>query len=175
MTLPMRAMVFAAVAVVAAAAFVALSQGSLFRKAAVTFDPPYPQLNAAGDPILAIYEGRIPCPVADCARLKVGLVLYHDRKESSPSTYWLGIVGSQGNDRLVSTGTWAIRRGVQDYPDALVYELDANAALDLRYFWRVNDDILLPLDQGMTPKVGNAAWGYMLSRYAEPYGPRTYR
>jgi hypothetical protein len=24
----------------------------------VTFEPPYPQLNAAGDPILAVFEGR---------------------------------------------------------------------------------------------------------------------
>jgi len=26
----------------------------------------------------------------------------------------------------------------------------------------------------MRPLPGNAAWGYMLSRYDAPYGPRTY-
>src|SRR5262245_58622085 len=147
MTFSKRAMVLVTVAVVAAAALVALSQRGHLRRAEVTFDPAYPERNAAGDRILAVYEGRIPRPVADCARLKVGLVLYRDRKEGSPGTYWLGIVGTQGNDRLVATGTWTIRRGVQDYPDAVVYELDADAALDLRRFWRVNDDILLLLDQ----------------------------
>ena len=34
--------------------------------------------------------------------------------------------------------------------------------------------ILLVLDEHMNPRVGNAAWGYMLSRYDAPYGPRTY-
>jgi hypothetical protein len=175
MKLSKRAMFLVAVAVIASAGFFALFQRSYFQRAAVTFDPPYPQLNAAGDPILAVFEGRTPCPVANCERLKVGLVLYHDQKESSPTTYWLGLIGTSGNDRLVTSGTWTIRRGVENYPDAVVYELDANAALDLRYYWRVNEDIVLLLDRSMHPRVGNAAWGYMLSRYAEPYGPRTYR
>jgi hypothetical protein len=170
-----RAIFLVTAAVIASAGFFALFQRGYFHRAAVTFDPPYPQVNAGGDPILAVFEGRTPCPVVNCEKLKVGLVLYHDRKESSATTYWLGIIGTHGNDRVVTSGTWAIRRGVENYPDAVVYELDANAALDLRYYWRVNDDILLLLDRSMHPKVGNSAWGYMLSRYAEPYGPRTYR
>jgi hypothetical protein len=149
--------------VIACAGLFALFQRSYFQRAAVTFDPPYPQRNADGDPIRAIYEGRTPCPVADCPRLKIGLVRYHDAKESAPTTYWLGVVGTQGNDRVVASRTWTTRRGVRGYPDAVVYELDANAALELRHYWRVNEDILLVLDQSMNPKVGNR-----LGLHAEP-------
>jgi len=56
----------------------------------------------------------------------------------------------------------------------VVYELDAGAPKDLQRHWRVSEDVLLPLDQSMRPLAGNAAWGYMLSRYDAPYGPRTY-
>jgi hypothetical protein len=45
---------------------------------------------------------------------------------------------------------------------------------DLRYVWRVSDDVALPLDERMAPRPGNSGWGYMLGRYDAPYGPRTY-
>ena len=106
------------------------------------------------------FEGRIPCSTTDCDRLKVQLVLYERANEKTPTTYWLGIVGTSGNDRLVTQGTWEIRRGVEGYPEALVYALDQHADEDVRYFWRVNDNILLLLDRRMSPKAGNGAWGY---------------
>ncbi len=152
-----------------------LYQNGYFRKAPVSFDPPYPEVNTSGDPILAVFEGRIPCLVANCEKLKVQLVLYQNQKTKAPITYWLGLVGAQGNDRVVTQGTWTIRNGVKGYPEAVVYELDSNTSLDFRYYWSVNENILLILDQDMNPKVGNAAWGYMLSRFTEPYGPRIYR
>jgi hypothetical protein len=164
----------------AIAAIVALGAILLFlnahrsRQVSITFDPPYPETNANGDPILTVLVGRIPCAVAACERLKVQLVLYESRKDRTPTTYWLGIVGTRGNERVVTQGTWDVRQGVEGYPDALVYVLDDHTNKDLRYLWRVNDHILLPLDQHMSPKVGNAAWGYMLSRDDTPYGPRTF-
>jgi disulfide bond formation protein DsbB len=42
------------------------------RPTTVTFEPPYPQVNAAGDPILAVFEGRIPCSSPHCERRKWG-------------------------------------------------------------------------------------------------------
>lgn len=153
-----------------------LSQSGYFLKAQTSFPPPYPETNARGDPILAVFEGRVPCPSPDCEKMKVGLVLYYAPDTKAPTTYWLGIVSvGRGNDRIVTQGTWTARRGARDYPDAEVYELDANASPDLRRYWRVNDDVMLPLDQSMSPKAGNSAWGYMLSRYAGPYGPRVYQ
>jgi hypothetical protein len=138
-----------------------------------SFDPAYPQTNINGAPILAVLEGRIPCATAACSMRKVTLVLY-EKKESAPATYWLAVLGTHGNERAIFQGQWDTRRGVTGYPDALVYALDTNADGDLRYFWRVDDNIALPLDERMSPKAGNAGWGYMLSRYDAPYGPRTY-
>ena len=144
------------------------------RPTTVTFEPPYPQFNASGDPILAVFEGRIPCSSPHCERRKVGLVLYEDSATRTPSTYWLGLVGLTGNDRIVIQGSWTIRKGVKDFPEAVVYELDAGAPDDLQRHWRVSEEVLLPLDQSLRPLPGNAAWGYMLSRDDAPYGPRTY-
>ena len=153
---------------------VALNQKDYFLKAPTSFPPPYPEANASGDPILAVFEGRIPCAAAECEQMKLGLVLYHNAETKAPTTYWLGLIAvGKGNNRVVTQGSWTIRHGVADYPEAEVYELDANTDLDHRYYWRVNEDILLPLDEKMSPRVGNAAWGFMLSRYAGPYGPRT--
>lgn len=141
-----------------------------------SFDPPYPKRNENGDSIFAVYEGRTPCGAEDCEKLKVELVLYRNPATQAPTTYWLGLIGvGQGNNRIVTQGNWSTTRGAQDYPEAVVYALDANTDSERRYYWRVNQDILLALDQNMRPKVGNAAWGYMLSRDATPYGPRTYR
>ncbi|MGB8765434.1 MAG: hypothetical protein WCD07_11685 [Burkholderiales bacterium] len=107
--------------------------------------------------------------------MKVWLVLYQNRNTKAPTTYWLGVVGvGKGNDRTVTQGTWILHRGVKDYPEAVVYELDSNTPQDLRYYWRLNENILLVLDQNMSPKAGNGAWGYMLSRDTAPYGPKTY-
>jgi hypothetical protein len=144
-------------------------------KVQTTFDPPYPERNAHGDPLLAVYEGRIACAFVDCEVMKVRLVLYHHAQTKAPTTYWLGFIGvGQGNAGTVTQGTWTSGRGIHDYPDAVVYRLDANTNLHLRTYWRINEDILLTLDPTMRPKAGNSAWGSMLSRYTGPYGPRTY-
>ena len=145
------------------------------RPETLSFAPPFPEMNANGDPILADYVGRIPCAVAGCDRLKVELVLYRDRATGAPTTYWLGLIGAAGDDRVVTQGAWTVRRGVTGYPDATAYQLDEAAPADMRHYWRVNEDILLVLDESFTPRVGNGAWGYMLGRLTEPYGPRTYR
>lgn len=140
-----------------------------------TFDRPYPARNAAGDPIVAVFLGRIPCASHACEMRKVELVLYGREQGLVPTTYWLGQVGvGSGNDRVVEEGAWSGRRGVPDHPGALVYALDAPADRSLQYLWRVSDAVVLVLDQSMTPRPGNAAWGYMLSRDCAPYGPRTY-
>ena len=170
-----RSIIFLTIAAVVFVGIVfSLNQKDYFLKTPTSFLPPYPEANASGDPILAVFEGRIPCAAAECEQMKLGLVLYHNADTKAPTTYWLGLIAvGKGNNRVVTQGTWAIRHGVADYPEAEVYELDANTDLDHRHYWRVNEDILLPLDEKMSPRVGNAAWGFMLSRYAGPYGPRT--
>jgi hypothetical protein len=140
-----------------------------------TFDPAYPERNDAGDPIVAVFQGRIPCAVETCEMRKIELVLYGREGGQAPTTYWLGQLRvGMGNDRLVQEGVWAIRRGVQDYPGGLVFALDSEADPTLRYLWRVNDEVALVLDSNLKPRAGNAAWGFMLTRDCEPYGPRSY-
>jgi hypothetical protein len=135
----------------------------------VTYAPPYPTVNKKGDPILAVFEGRTPCAQCDeTEKMKVLLTLYQNPETKEPTTYWLGTVvvgeGEGTGYRRETQGSWKIRYDVDDYPGAIVYELDSKAPEELRLYWQVNKDILLPLDQTMTPKVGNASWGYMLSR-----------
>ena len=166
-------MLVAALAIVAGTGFWLLQKTS--PSAPVTFDPPYPEFNANGDPIFAVFEGRIPCDGEDCRMLKIGLVFYGNGEAEAPATYWLGRIGLWGNERSVTTGRWTMQRGVKNYPDAIVYKLDSNAPANFQLFWRVNDNVLLPLDRDLNPKAGNSAWGSMLSRYNAPYGPRTYR
>ena len=141
-----------------------------------TFDPPYPELNAAGEAILAVHEGRVPCSVPACEKLQVQLVLYGGTPSSPPTSYWLGLIGAEGNDRVVSSGKVRIGSGVAGYPEAVVYTLDLpfGTGLEFQSLWRVSDDILLPLDAQLRPKPGNGAWGTMLSRYTGTYGPRLY-
>jgi hypothetical protein len=99
-----------------------------------TFDPAYPERNSADDPIVAVFQGRIPCAVAGCEMRKVEVVLYGRDNGRIPTTYWLGQVGvGLGNDRLVQQGAWTTRRGLQDYPDGLVYQLDSSADPSLQY------------------------------------------
>ncbi len=127
------------------------------RTVTATFAPPYPELNANGDPIRAVMEGRVACAVPGCERIKVYLVLYETAAEKKPSTYWLGVVGTKGNERVVTQGTWQVQHGGVGYPDALVYALDTDIGLGLRYFWRVNDNILLQLDERMNPRAESGA------------------
>jgi hypothetical protein len=145
------------------------------KPAQTTYDPAHPERNSAGDPIVAVFEGRIPCAASGCAMRKVELVLYGRDAGRIPKSYWLGqVTVGKGSDRLVQQGAWTTRRGLQEYPDGLVYQLDSSADPSLQHLWRVNADIVLVLDQNLRPKAGNAAWGFMLSRDCTPYGPRTY-
>jgi hypothetical protein len=43
------------------------------------FDRPYRERIAAGELILAVFVGRVPCATRDCEMRKVELVLYGER------------------------------------------------------------------------------------------------
>src|SRR3984893_4168092 len=93
-----------------------------------TFYPAYPELNSVGDPIVAVFEGRIPCAIQRCEMRKVELALYGRDVGRIPTTYWLGQLSvGMGNNRLVQQGAWTIHRGLQGYPDGSVYEVELSA------------------------------------------------
>lgn len=153
------------VVVILAGGVSCMSQNAYFRQAPTDFEPPYPALNANNDPILGVFEGRVPCYEPNCEKIKTALVLYGNVEAMAPTTYWLGrVLVDGGNERDVFEGVVTTRRGINGYPDAIVYALDDNAPVDTRLYWRVDENILLPLDDNLNPKAGNAGWGYMLSR-----------
>ena len=160
----------------AVAALVAVVAGGVF---AVTValrgepvevsSPLYPPRGKDGQPMLASFQGRVPCDVPDCDKTKVVLVLYGS-PDAGAGSYWLGLVDVDGtDDRIEVVGRWALEQGIRGYPDGLVYQLDSRAPARFQRHWRVNEDILLPLE-GDTPQVGNASWGWMLSRDPAPMG-----
>jgi hypothetical protein len=155
--------ILAIVSVLALAGGLWMFQSGYLRQAPPAFAPPYPSLDANGAPVMGVFEGRTPC--ADCEKIKMALALYENRETKEPSTYWLArVYGGKSDDRVVTEGTWSKRRGTREYPDAVVYELDSSTPEDLRRYWRISEEIMLPLDRDMNLKAGNASWGYMLSR-----------
>src|SRR5262245_66618611 len=121
---------FAAVALLAVGVAVGTQVPHTPRLRTATFDPPYPEHNAAGDAILAVHEGRVPCSAPVCERLKVQLVLYGHTPSSPPTSYWLGLVGAQGNDRVVSSGRARTGTGAAGYPEAVVHPLELSPGAD---------------------------------------------
>lgn len=127
-------------------------------------------MNDAGDPVGAVYEGRVPCSDMDppsCEKVKVALVLYQEIDSGALTTYKLArvYVGDTPEGRQERTeGAVTVAPGTSLDPGATVYELDSSAPLDFRLFWAIGDDLLFILDQHRQPKVGTASWSYVLNR-----------
>ena len=141
-----------------------------------SFGPWYPLANQDGDPAVRDFEGHVPCaiddpPAADCQRVKFGIVLYRDAASGEPTTYLMSIVRvGVGDERETHEGTWSEARGTGLDPDATVYRLDSGAPDHLRGYWPIGDDLLFLLDEEGMPRVGDAAYGYVLNSI--PIGQR---
>ena len=126
-------------------------------------EPFFSTVSAAGDPLRGAFEYRVPC--GDCFALKLSLILYHNADTKAPSTYLMSRVHvGKGDDRTVNEGRWSIERGIQGYPDAVVYRLDATAPAEFKSFWAINENLLLVLDQYGNPRVGTGGVGFLLNR-----------
>lgn len=147
------------------AAIVLLVSGcAYFDKAPTTVEPWYPSVNISGDPVFAVFESRIPCS-GECQRLKFGLALYRSRSTNAPTTYKMArVYVAEGNDRTMNEGTWTITGGTKFDPKAVVYQLDSNAPQEFSSFWAIGQDILFILDRDLSPRVGNAGYGYALNK-----------
>lgn len=133
--------------------------------------PWYPSANADGDPVMAVYESRVPCldeqarATPGCEKVKVALVLYRDAAVGAPTTYLLGrVYVGDVSGRIETAGRWSIGAGTALDADARVYELDAAAPAEFRSYWAVSEDILFILDRDRRPRVGDAGYGYALNR-----------
>jgi hypothetical protein len=139
----------------------------LVRLAAVTGPAPVPEdawpaADATGLPLIAVYQGRLPCSLPDCDQVATLLALYG---REAPVSFWLARVFGDGADqRSTVTGPLSLSTGIPLNPEAPVLTLGAGAPENLRRLWQVGDEILLPLDAALKPVPGTADWGRMLSR-----------
>lgn len=134
----------------------------LWRLAAVTpapgAPPPWPATDAAGLPLIGVYEGHRPCATPGCTPIAVALALYG---RAAPASF--GLRQGTGPDQPV-TGPLATGTGIPRYPEATVLTLGPAAPEALRRLWQVSGDILIPLDLRLQPVPGTAEHGTMLSR-----------
>ena len=121
--------------------------------------------NSLGDPLFGVFEGRAPCGAEDCSALQIGLALYRDDVTWVPTTYRLvRVYVGKSDEQHVNEGVWRVDGEVEGYPDAVVYELVSSTPGEFESFWAINDDLLLILDEDGKPRVGDAGFGYLLSR-----------
>jgi hypothetical protein len=124
-----------------------------------------------GSHVFATFIGRSPCAglarelklagAEGCVRLKWRVQLLKDPATNQPTTYIAG--NSLTRDRTW-TGTWRIVRGTPEFPDATIYQLDADASHGPILLLRADDNLVLFLDQQRQPLPGTAAFSYTLTR-----------
>jgi hypothetical protein len=130
--------------------------------------PPLPPM-PAGSSVLGVFEGRTPCheivfefanmaPYPGCLKIKWKLTLYQDQTTGAPSAYLY-----QGT-RTLREGTWAILRGTDSDPEAIVYQLQLDNTGSLVSFLKADESHLFLLDRELNFMVGDALFSYTLSR-----------
>jgi hypothetical protein len=130
--------------------------------------PPLP-LMPGGSSVLGVFEGRTPChdlvfefanmaPYPGCLKIKWKLTLYQDQTTGAPSTYLY-----QGT-RTLRDGTWAILRGIDSDPEAIVYQLSLDNGQPPISFLKADENHLFLLDRALNLLVGDALFSYTLSR-----------
>ena len=115
-----------------------------------------------GSRTFGVYEGKTPC--GDCERIKVALTLFVDQETNAPTKYLLErIYVGKGDDRTINEGTWQTTTGSPTDAEAVVVQLDT-APPEFHRYQRVGKEILLILDAGDRPLVGDAQHSFTLSQ-----------
>ena len=144
------------------------SVGSDGADGSVTAGPIATAVPSANDSLVGIFEGRTPCGELfvefagyqgpACEKMKWWLALYRNPQSGAPSSYEFD------GTRVTRRGSWTITRGTVAQPDAVVYRLATDLPQAWIAFQRVDDNVLLLLDQELRLMVGDASWSYTLSR-----------
>lgn len=126
-------------------------------------------LPRAGDADAGIFDGRSPCLAlatqvgarveSDCAKLKWRLKLDRD---STTGTGRFTLEGTLYRDRA-RTGRWSIERHATE-PRTAVIRLRTPEGGRFLSFMKVDDNILLFLDESDRPLVGNTDFSFTLNR-----------
>jgi hypothetical protein len=124
-----------------------------------------------GSHVFGIFGGRTPCAglmrdlkltnIEGCVRLKWRLTLLKDPATGNPTRY---LIDNSLTREHSWTGAWRILRGVPDFPDATVYQLDADTSHGPILLLRADDNLLLFLNQQRQLLPGNADLSYTLTR-----------
>ncbi len=124
-----------------------------------------------GPHVFAIFGGRSPCGglarelrlsnAGGCVRLKWRVTLLQDPATKAPTTYRVDNSLTRSESW---TGRWRIVRGTPAFPDASVYQLDAYASHGPILLLRVDDNLVLFLNQQRQPLPGTADFSYTLTR-----------
>ena len=122
----------------------------------------------AGASVYGVFVGRTPCHEflrelnlevrAECAKRKMGVILYHDPVTHEPTTY-----ESWGMDKRTGKGKWHILRGTPADPKATVFQLDLDANTFL-YLLKGDENVLFILDRNKNFLTGNAGFSYTFNR-----------
>ena len=124
-----------------------------------------------GAHVFGVFGGRSPCAgvarelkLTDeigCVRVKWRVTLLKDPRTHQPTTY--KVEGSLNRGRAW-TGTWRIVQGTPEFPEASVYHLDAEASRGPILLLRMDDNLVLFLNQQRHPLPGTADFSYTLTR-----------
>ena len=124
-----------------------------------------------GAHVFGIFGGRSPCAGLarelkltgedSCVRVKWRVTLLKDPQTNQPTTYR---VDSSLTRERGWTGAWRIVHGAPGFPDATVYQLDADGSHGPILLLRADDNLVLFLNQQRQPLPGSADFSYTLTR-----------
>src|SRR6187397_2402060 len=123
---------------------------------------------ATGKDIYGVFAGRTPCQEfirelnmdenPECAKRKMGIILYQDSVTGKPTTY-----ETRGMGKWNGKGSWYIVKGTPTDPHATVFELKLDAITSL-YLLKGDDNFLFILDRNKNFLTGNEKYSYTLNR-----------
>ncbi len=131
------------------------------------------------DAPLAIYEGSTACDAYikqltgipsnfDCIKIKWKLSLFPSNKYKASLTYGLQAIGSPGfideGKSFQIEGNWTSETGTATNPSAQVYRLDRGKDQPPIRLAKMDDSILHFLFSDKKLLIGNAGYGYALTR-----------
>jgi len=130
----------------------------------------------AGSKFLACFVGRSPCreiskeigaSVPDeCHKLKWDITLFQDEVTGIPTWYRIDATLYRQSPRL---GRWKIVNGIQNHPNAIVYELEAASGHGAIRLFKADDNVMFFVEQNGRLMVGNADFSYTLNRANEKF------
>lgn len=99
--------------------------------------------------VYGIFSGALTL-CNDCDVIHTQLTLYSDGKSNAPRTFLLNEIFPSDRENAVETvGTWNMIQGTKKDSKAIVYQLNGDGSVEPRYFQKVNDNELLPLDKSL--------------------------